>query len=94
MAAAPFDSEETDEQKRIEAVNKGIVDASKRIFIVDYLSNMIIGESAEKAKLLALTFVGSGFKTLAVMLVLTFWGLTCFIFSGVFNYIYNLFGGS
>ena len=75
-------------------MNRSIVEASRRIYFFEFISDLIIGESAETAKWLALTFVGSGFKTLGVMLVLTFWSLTCLIFGYFFSFIYGLFGGT
>jgi len=52
-----------------------ILEASRRIYIFDWISNNFIGKSIRRAKFFALSFVGSGFKTLAFMLVLTFWSV-------------------
>lgn len=67
--------------------------ASRRIYQFDFIYNWLIGNSVEKAKYLALSLVGNGFKTIVIMIALTFWSVTCMIFYGLFNYVYGFFAG-
>ena len=39
----------------------------------DWVSDYFIGKDARSSNILALSFVGSGFKTIALMLLLVFW---------------------
>ena len=62
-----------------------VLEASRRIYIFDWISDFFIGTNVRKAQFFALSFVGSGFKTLALMLLLVFWNLTLLILTGLFN---------
>ena len=52
-----------------------VLEASRRIYIFDWISDYCIGDSVRKAEIFALSFVGSGFKTLGIMLVIVFWNI-------------------
>lgn len=49
-----------------------LLQASERIYIFQWISKYFIGNSVTRAKMFALSFVGSGFKTLILLLVLVF----------------------
>ena len=66
-----------------------VLAASRRIYIFDWVSDFFIGDSVRKARIFALSFVGSGFKTLAIMLLLVFWNIFWVILETIFDYISN-----
>ena len=72
------DELDTDEQEQ-ENNSQIVLEASRRIYIFDWISRYFIGDSVRRAKFFALSFVGSGFKTLAFMLILTFWSIVWLI---------------
>ena len=66
------------------------MEASRRIYQFDWVSDIFIGDSVQKAKFFALSFVGSGFKTLAFMLILVFWNVAELLFFGVLDFFTSL----
>jgi len=68
-----------------------VLAASRRIYIFPQVSDWLIGNDVSRVRWLALTFVGSGFKTLAFMLLLTFWSITLIVLTGAYDAIHNLF---
>ena len=57
----------------------------------DWVSDRFIGDSVRQSNIFALSFVGSGFKTLLIMLLLVFWNITWMIISGLFSFVAGLF---
>ena len=57
----------------------------------DWVSDWFIGDNIRKANFFALSFVGSGFKTLALMLILVFWSITSLFLSGMLDFLMGLF---
>ena len=68
-----------------------VLAASRRIYIFDWIYDFFISDSIRKANFFALSFVGSGFKTLFLMLLLVFWNITWMVISGLFHFCANLF---
>ena len=68
-----------------------MLEASRRIYIFDWVSDFFIGDSVRKAKFFALSFVGSGFKTLFLMLLLVFWSITVMVLTGMLDFIMSFF---
>ena len=56
-----------------------------------WVSDWFIGDSVRKAKFFALSFVGSGFKTLALMLLLVFWNITVLFLTGILDFFAGFF---
>ena len=52
-----------------------IIDASRRIYYFPWITERFIGRSVTRAKLWALSYVGAGFKSMAFMILLTFWAV-------------------
>ena len=57
----------------------------------DWVSDFFIGKDIRKAKLFALSFVGSGFKTLFLMLLLVFWTITVMVLTGMLDIVMSFF---
>lgn len=68
-----------------------VLAASRRIYIFDWIYDFFISDSIRKANFFALSFVGSGFKTLFLMLLLVFWNITWMVLSGLFHFCASLF---
>ena len=58
-----------------------IIDASRRIYYFPWITDRFIGNSVSRAKLWALSYVGAGFKSMAVMILLTFWAVWWALFN-------------
>lgn len=59
---------------------------------MDWISDWFIGRDTRKARVFALSFVGSGFKTLVLMLLLVFWNITIVILTGLWNIATHMLG--
>jgi len=66
--------------------------ASRRIYLFDWVSDTFIGNSIAKSNFWALSFVGSGFKTLLFMLTLVFWNITYMVLVFLSSHIMAFFG--
>lgn len=82
---------QAERRSQIEGNRRRVLEASRRIYIFNWVSDVFIGDSVRKAKFFALSFVGSGFKTLALMLLLVFWNMTVLCLTGLLDFIKALF---
>ena len=63
-----------------------IIDASRRIYYFPWITDRFIGTSVTRAKLWALSYVGAGFKSMAVMILLTFWAVWWALFNKLIEF--------
>jgi len=75
----------TETEQELDANAEAVLAASRRIYIFDFFSDIVVGRSVKMARYVAFSFVGSGFKTLIFMTILIFWSVICFIFWSIYG---------
>ena len=80
--------DETISSKENEVSNtERVLAASRRIYLFDWISDYFIGDSLRQSNFFAMSFVGSGFKTLFLMLLLVFWNVTSAILASMYEFL-------
>ena len=64
-----------------------VLAASRRIYLFDWISDYFIGGSLRQSNFFAMSFVGSGFKTLFLMLLLVFWNVTSAVLVSMYEFL-------
>ena len=80
--------DETISSKENEVSNtERVLAASRRIYLFDWISDYFIGGSLRQSNFFAMSFVGSGFKTLFLMLLLVFWNVTSAVLVSMYEFL-------
>ena len=81
------DTDMNDTQNYSTGSSQIIIDASRRIYYFPWITEYFIGSSVSRAKLWALSYVGAGFKSMTIMILLIFWNVWLALVSKVYDLI-------